>query len=121
MRFVGGAKAKTNLYKIIGGNTLAYTSENGIKKVATEAADMDLPTIVAPGNPATLPDGAGWAVSVDTGATVMIFNGYEALNNRDIYRSVVFCLETITVEGNPPAGETEPKRGYTALLPLAGL
>jgi hypothetical protein len=91
--------APSNIFHIIGGNSLDWASTTGIKHITTEITSVAITISADVGLPSTLPDGLGWAKSLDSGNYALMLNDSKALTQFDITQQPVLAVETVTLSG----------------------
>lgn len=87
----------SNLYYIVGGNSLTYLGANGIKHVTTT-----ITTAVSGysnGSPATLPDGCGWIRSLDDNTYQIAVNDAGSYITYDIASQPVYAIQDGSITG----------------------
>lgn len=90
----------SNLYYIVGGNTLPYLGAPGIKHVSTTITTTGTETErLADGVPSNLPDGIGWIRSIDNGSMHLAVNDSTSYVSFDMTSQVVYAMMTGTISG----------------------
>lgn len=88
----------SNLYVVVGGQSLPYIGQQGILKVTTTIESI---SVVVSGNgmPSTLPDGIGWIRSLDDNSLKLTVNDSTSLYNHDLLANqAVYGIQTAVVE-----------------------
>lgn len=88
---------QSHIFQIIGGNTIDYLGDVGIKHVTSTITSAV--SGWSNGSPSNLPDGLGWGRSIDDGSFVLIKNDATSMIQYDIVRQPVFAVNTTNLSG----------------------
>lgn len=96
MRFVGSSKFKTNIWGVIGGKQLGYSSLMGA--TASDELPADVPEYDLGTMPTTV-DGVGYIRSKDTGEVALLWNGPPGQNTADLREGTnIICIDSIRIK-----------------------
>jgi hypothetical protein len=107
----GGAFQKSDICYLIGGNQLAYLGEGGlgITHLTTKLETVTVAICASLGLPSILPNGLGWAKSIDDNSFKLIINDNRSLCQYDLISNQhVFAGANVNITG--AAGVVYPAR-----------
>lgn len=102
----------SNLYYIVGGNTLSYLGGQGCIKVTTPITTAA--SGYSQGTPATLPNGLCWLRPLDSSNTLVLgVNDSTSYTNQDLTTQAVYAVRTGTITGGDLSGTNWSYAKYT--------